>query len=75
MRHPLVAAAAIFALGAGCQRSSEDALLIGRLFGDPSIGCVWIGGPRGGLEIDWPLVDDVDVEAVRVSGRGGGLRR
>jgi hypothetical protein len=59
------------ALTVSCQRAGEDALLIGRLFGDPSIGCVWIGGPRGGVEVDWPLFYDVDVEAVRVSGPGG----
>jgi hypothetical protein len=65
-----LACVVVTALTVGCQRAGEDALLIGRLFGDPSVGCVWVGRPQGGLEIDWPLLYDVDPDAVRVSGPG-----
>jgi hypothetical protein len=76
----------VVALSASCQRAGDDALLIGRLFGDPSAGCVWIGSPKHGVEVDWPPLYDVDVERTRISGpqflaeegdwfrMGGGIR-
>jgi hypothetical protein len=42
----MVVVVVVLSLGA-CQRASEDALLIGRLYGDASVGCVWIGDPNG----------------------------
>jgi len=71
VRRILLVSVVFTALSVSCQRAGEDALLIGRLFGDPSIGCVWIGVTQGGLEIDWPLFYDIDVERVRISGPGG----
>ena len=53
-------------LMAGC-RSSEDALLIGRLYGDPSTGCVWVGEAKGGL-VDWPPFISVELDPLQVAG-------
>jgi hypothetical protein len=53
-----------------CERAGDDALLIGRLYGDASVGCVWIGRPRGGLEIDWPPFVRVRLSPLRVTGPG-----
>jgi hypothetical protein len=50
--------------------AAGDALVIGRLYGDAAIGCVWIGQPRGGLEIDWPSGVSIHFDPVRVEGRG-----
>ena len=70
MKRVILASVILTGLTVSCQRAGDDALLIGRLFGDPSVGCVWVGGPRSGLEIDWPLLYVVDLDAVRVSGPG-----
>ena len=54
---------------AGCQRGGgDDGLLIGRLFGNPSSGCIWVGRPRAGIEVDWPGAVTVDIDHIRVSG-------
>jgi hypothetical protein len=45
-------------------------LLTGRLYGDPTVGCIWIGRPRGGAEIDWPSNVSVEFNPIRVSGLG-----
>ena len=66
----IVTAAVALSAFTSCSRSAGDALLIGRLYGDPAVGCVWIGKPRGGLEIDWPAGVTVQFDPVRVSGRG-----
>ena len=61
----MVAAAVLTTCSAG-----DDALLIGRLFGDASIPCVWIGGPKAGIEVDWPFPVDVTFDPIRVAGPG-----
>jgi hypothetical protein len=53
---------------ASCQRAGEDALLIGRLYGDALVGCVWIGGSRAGAEVEWPSSVHVEFSPVRVTG-------
>lgn len=65
-----VAALLILLTIGSCQEGGEDALLIGRLYGDASIGCVWVGRPRGGVEVDWPSPVTVDLDPVRVAGLG-----
>ena len=70
MKRVILASVVLTGQSLSCQRAGEDAPVIGRLFGDPSVGCVWVGGPRSGLEIDWPLFCVVDLDAVRVSGPG-----
>ena len=71
MRRILLVSVVFTALSVSCQRAGEDALLIGRLFGDPSIGCVWIGGPEAGSRSIGRCFYDIDVERVRISGPGG----
>ena len=50
--------------------ASEDALLIGQLYGDPSVPCVWVGDSDGGAEVKWPFTVSVDAFRVEVSGPG-----
>jgi hypothetical protein len=73
MRRLVAGLGLVTALLTACPRltGGDDALLIGRLFGDPVAGCVWIGGPMHGVEVDWPSFYDIDVERIRVSGPGG----
>jgi hypothetical protein len=72
-RHARLLVAALFAVVAvttGSCQATDDALLIGRLYGDASVGCVWVGRPRGGLEVDWPFAVSIQLDPVRVSGPG-----
>lgn len=66
----VVAGIAISCLLSSCRGSAGDALLVGRLYGDEVVGCVWIGEPEGGLEIDWPSGISVRSDPVQVAGRG-----
>lgn len=65
-----VSAVVVAATLNSCGGSAGDALLIGRLYGDAGIGCVWIGRPSEGAEIDWPGSVSVEFDPIRVSGRG-----
>ena len=50
----ILSSALVLAAFTSCRGSAGDALLIGRLYGEATVGCVWIGRPSGGLEVDWP---------------------
>jgi hypothetical protein len=71
-RVPTVAAPllVLVVLLTGCGGARDDALLIGRLYGDASTGCVWIGNAQGGTEIDWPSLVRIEFHPLRVSGPG-----